>query len=500
MTINLRSLRIRLFLLYVVFALTSMICLGSFSYLYLSQALASSRQHTMEARENRIVEYINSWPKKDISLSLAEKLHQLSIGIASTDIIQVYQLDGTPVYSTPGNPTLKVSWPNDACIERCNGLIRRNGHAIRTLNHVVEFEGHKFRLSLSGTIDEHFEILQAVRNSYLLFCPLLLIVSLAGGYVLSNRALEPVSRMTTEARTIGIHDLKRRLPVPDTGDELQVLAETWNELLGRLETAIGRLTQFTGDISHDLSTTITIMLTTAGLALSKQRSAEEYRASLMMISAECEATSGLLKDLLAVARADVIHKKIDWEPVNVSELVREVYQHFDAKACLKNHHLEYEIEAGVWMFADPSLLRRMISILLDNAIKYTPDSGSILISLVIRRGLIYLTVSDNGIGIPAAALPKIFDRFYRVDESRSQEEGSSGLGLSIAKWVAEVHQSTIRVDSAPGEGSTFVVLMPSNNPAIDGQLAYAEVIKDPSSDRHAVSYETTISFGAISRS
>ena len=263
--------------------------------------------------------------------------------------------------------------------------------------------------------------------------------------------------------------------MPDTGDELQVLAETWNELLGRLETAVGRLTQFTGDISHDLSTAITIMLTTAGLTLNKQRSAEDYRTALITILAECEATSGLLKDLLAVARADVIHKKIDWEPVNVSELVREVYQHFDAKACLKNHNLGCEVEAEVWMFGDLSLLRRMISILLDNAIKYTPESGSILVSLTVKRGVIHFVVSDTGIGIPAASLPKIFDRFYRVDESRSQEEGSSGLGLSIAKWVAEAHQSMIFVDSSPGEGSTFTLLMPSNNPAPDNHSVYAEM-------------------------
>jgi signal transduction histidine kinase len=235
------------------------------------------------------------------------------------------------------------------------------------------------------------------------------------------------------------------------------------------------LTQFTGDLSHDLSTAITVMLTTAGLTLTKQRSAEEYRAALATILAECEATSGLLKDLLAVARADVIHKKIEWEPVSVSELVREVYQHFDAKACLKNQNLGCEVEAGVWMFGDLSLLRRMISILLDNAIKYTPESGSILVSLTVKLSVIHFIVSDTGIGIPAASLPKIFDRFYRVDESRSQEEGSSGLGLSIAKWVAEAHQSTICVDSSPGKGSTFTVRMPSNNPALDDQPVYAAV-------------------------
>jgi hypothetical protein len=108
MKINLRSLRIRLFLLYIVFALTSMICLGCFSYWYLRQALASSRQHTMEARENRVIQFVDTWPKKDTSLSVAEKLRQLSVGIASTDIIQVYELDGTPIYSTPGDSSLRV--------------------------------------------------------------------------------------------------------------------------------------------------------------------------------------------------------------------------------------------------------------------------------------------------------------------------------------------------------------------------------------------------------
>src|SRR5260370_20548551 len=141
MKINFRSLRIRLFLLYIVFALTSMICLGCFSYWYLNEALASSRQHTMEAREKRVIQFIDTWPKQDISLSLAEKLHQLSIAIANTDLIQVYAMDGTPVYSTPTDSALKVPWPNAPCIKRCYGLVQKNGHMIRTLDHVVSLDG-----------------------------------------------------------------------------------------------------------------------------------------------------------------------------------------------------------------------------------------------------------------------------------------------------------------------------------------------------------------------
>ena len=460
MKINFRSLRIRLFLLYVLFALASMICLGCFSYWYLGRALASSREQTMLAREQRIVRYINSWPKQDTSLTMAEKLHQLSIAIASTDIIQVYELDGTPIYSTPGDPGLKVPWPSRPCIERCYGLTHRDGHAIRTLDHVVELDGRKVRLSLSGAIDEHFQILQAVRNSYLMFCPLLLLASLAGGYLLSNRALEPVSRMTAEARRIGIHDLKRRLPVPNTGDELEVLALSWNELLSRLETAVARLTQFTGDLSHDLSTTITIMLTTAGLALSKKRSAEEYRSALSKISVECEATSRLLEDLLAVARTDIVHQKIEFKPVNLGDLVREVCHQFDARARVKNQILSCDTDGDRWILGEVSLLRRMVTILLDNAIKYTRESGTIKVSLVQSGYAILLKVTDTGIGIAAEALPKIFDRFYRVDESRNQDEGSSGLGLSIVKWVVEAHQFSINVHSVPGQGSVFTVSMP----------------------------------------
>ena len=253
----------------------------------------------------------------------------------------------------------------------------------------------------------------------------------------------------------------------------EVLALSWNELLSRLETAVARLTQFTGDLSHDLSTTITIMLTTAGLALSKQRSAEEYRNALTTISVECEATSRLLEDLLAVARADIVYQKIEFKPVDLADIVREVSQHFDARARLKNQKLGCDVEAGTWILGDVSLLRRMLAILLDNAIKYTPESGAVLVSLVASDGVIHLKVADNGIGIAAEVLPKIFDRFYRVDESRNQDDGSSGLGLSIVKWVVEAHQFTIDVHSVSGEGSVFTVLMPLINEAPARQPVYA---------------------------
>ncbi len=461
MRINFRSLRIRLSLLYIVFTLLFMSSLGVFAYWYLAHALATSREGTMERREQRLIISINTWPAKDTSLTLAEKLRQVSpaVSVAETDVIQVYGLDGQLIYSS-GSDLYKIGWPDKSCIDPCYAVVHKDGHAIRTLNHVVSLGGRRVRLSLSGATDEHFEILRTVRDSYLIFCPLLLLGAAAGGWALSHRALEPVHRITSKARTIGIQDLQHRLPVPQTGDELQLLAETWNDLLGRLDIAVKRLTQFTGDISHDMRTTITVMLSTGEVALKRQRSEEQYRAALGTIVAECHATARLLDDLLAASRADIVKQNIDREPVNLSEIALRACEHLCARAEMKHQSLESRISGKTWTMGDISMLGRMVTILLDNAINYTPEGGAIRVSLNSYDDYAELEVADTGIGIPPHALPRVFDRFYRVDDSRSQDNGSSGLGLAIAKWIAEAHGATIKVASTTGRGSTFTVTMP----------------------------------------
>ncbi|WP_263353260.1 sensor histidine kinase [Acidicapsa acidisoli] len=456
-----------------MFTVATMVGLGGFSFWYLDRALASSRRRTMEAREDRLVEFVNAWPNSGSPVPLVRKLQQLTLAIASTDIIQIYDLNGRIVYSSPGPSDLKVPWPNQDCTERCYGLVRQNAHRIRTINHVITLDGQRYRLSLSGKIDEHFDVLNAIRNSYFLVCPLMLLLSVGGGFIVSGRALEPISRINVEAQKIGIQELQRRIPVPETGDELQTLTVTWNQLLERLEIAVERLTQFTSDISHDLSTTITVMMTTAGLALSRDRSPEEYRIALQNINVECEATAELLDTLLAIARADLVHQKIEWKAINLTDLVIEVSQQFQPRAIVKGQTITLQVEDEIWTNGDLSLLRRMTSILLDNAIKYTPESGIVTVSLARRQNSLELRVSDTGIGIPEHAIPRIFDRFYRVEESRTENEESNGLGLAIAKWVVEAHRSTIDVVSKPGQGSTFTVSIPQVAQTEHTDAAYA---------------------------
>jgi signal transduction histidine kinase len=163
-----------------------------------------------------------------------------------------------------------------------------------------------------------------------------------------------------------------------------------------------------------------------------------------------------------MARADLVHQKIEWRVVNFSELTAEVAHQLEPRAILKEQSIKLEIQDGVFTVGDLSLLRRMISILLDNAIKYTPKGGAINVSLFPIERKYELHVRDTGIGIPEESISKIFDRFYRVDQSRAENGDSNGLGLAIAKWVVEAHRSTIRVVSAPGKGSVFTVSIPQD--------------------------------------
>jgi two-component system heavy metal sensor histidine kinase CusS len=457
---NFRSLRVKLSLLYIVLMSISMIFLGIFSYWYLGRNLESSRHQTMNRREERILNYINTWPEKDPSLTLSEKLLQLSKAIAETDTIQVYSVDGRLIYTSPSPEIFKVGWPNRSCFDPCYSIVRKDGHVIRTLDHVVTLDGTSVRLSITGTTDEHFEVLHTIRNSYLICCPLLLVISVVGGFALSHRALAPVHRITSKARTIGIQDLSHRLPVPQTGDELQLLAETWNGLLERLDTAVNRLTQFTSDISHDLRVTITVMLTTAEFALRKRRSELDYRAALTTIVTECDQTSRLLDDLLAASRADIVQQNVEWNAVELCTVVGEVCEVIRSKSDVKRQSLEYHLGKEAWTMGDTSMLRRLVTILLDNAIKYTPEQGAILVSVEPSGDRIRLEVTDTGMGIPAEIHARIFDRFYRADTSRNRDDGSTGLGLAIAKWIVEAHAATITVNSVVGNGSSFIVSLP----------------------------------------
>ncbi|MGD0130555.1 MAG: heavy metal sensor histidine kinase [Bryobacteraceae bacterium] len=331
----------------------------------------------------------------------------------------------------------------------------------RTLQTEATMPGRRYRILVAAPLEGTELMLRRLREVLLWATPLVLLIGSLGGYWMSRRALQPVDALTRAAQTIGIKNLSQRLEVPAAGDELQRLSETWNSMLERLEAAVKRLSQFTADASHELRTPITLIRATAELTLRRERSAETYREALKQIIDETDRTARLIEDLLSLARADAGLPAWPLDRVELTPLVRDVCE--QGQILAQERQLEISTDAPeqpVYVDANDPALRRLLLLLVDNALKYTPAGGHITVSVALDSSGPTVTVSDTGIGIPDAALPHVFERFYRVDESRNREAGGAGLGLSIAQWIAERHHARLEAESVVGQGSAFRVRFP----------------------------------------
>jgi heavy metal sensor kinase len=321
-----------------------------------------------------------------------------------------------------------------------------------------EYKGQKYQVLAGASLSDVSSLMLRLRAiMWGLGAPMLFVAGW-GGYWLSRRALAPVDAMTRAAQSIGVESLSRRLPVPRTRDEIERLARAWNELLERLEASVKRIRQFTADASHELRTPIALIRATAELALRRERGAEDYRKALGEIESEAGRMTELVESMLAVARADSKEAKMPLAPVDVSHLAAEIVTQSEILAQGKGVYLENSNgTVPALAEANEAGLRRLLRILLDNALDHTPAGGKVTVSVVRSNGTVDLSVRDTGEGIPSAALPHIFERFYRADKSRGSK--GAGLGLSIAQVIAQAHGTEIEVESKPGEGSCFRIAL-----------------------------------------
>jgi heavy metal sensor kinase len=380
----------------------------------------------------------------------------------SGDYLQVYAGNGTWIYRSaflqehPLPPVEPAAAGHNSFEDRSLG-----GEPFR----FVTFKSHANGLSLTvqaGThIDDALETLGAFRRYLLMFAPLLFVVAAAGGYWLSRRALSPVDSMVQTVRAISGTNLDSRLKKLETGDELQRLADTLNEMLDRIEGAFLRITQFTADASHELRTPISLVRTEAELALRRSRDEAGYQESLRHILIEAERATSLIEELLALARADSGREALHMHPIELSRSLRGIVEDWQQVATIRN--LQFSESLGnfeSFVLGDETALRRLVNILLDNAFKYTPTPGTVKLSLEQRGDRAVIAISDTGIGIPAEETSKVFERFYRVDKARSRAMGGAGLGLSIAQWIVLQHRGTIAVESELDKGSIFRIELP----------------------------------------
>ena len=329
----------------------------------------------------------------------------------------------------------------------------------------VAINGEHYSLHFFRTITTETRLLGFIQQILLVEMVLGLVLALFLGYFVSQRLLQPIRSMTDTVKSIEVSDLGTRLEVSDTKDELSELAVTFNRMLERIQQGFDQQQRFVSDASHELRTPVTVIRGYADMLSRWGRHDEEtLQEGLEAIGSEAENMQELIEKLLFLARADQKRQILHKELLDMQALVGDVFRKM--QMAVDSHHLQLLANEPAMVLADKVTMRQMLRIFLENAVKYTPAGGVIRLSSRCSpddEGYIELVIEDTGIGIAEEEQEKIFQRFYRVDSSRTKEAGQpggTGLGLSIAKWIADRHGIKIRVESQPGTGTRFTLKIP----------------------------------------
>lgn len=329
----------------------------------------------------------------------------------------------------------------------------------------VAINGEHYSLHFFRTITTETRLLGFIQQILLVEMVLGLVLALFLGYFVSQRLLQPIRSMTDTVKSIEVSDLGTRLEVSDTKDELSELAVTFNRMLERIQQGFDQQQRFVSDASHELRTPVTVIRGYADMLSRWGRHDEEtLQEGLEAIGSEAENMQELIEKLLFLARADQKRQILHKELLDMQALVGDVFRKM--QMAVDSHHLQLLANEPAMVLADKVTMRQMLRIFLENAVKYTPAGGVIRLSssrCPENAGCLELMIEDTGIGIAEEEQEKIFQRFYRVDSSRTKEAGQpggTGLGLSIAKWIADRHGIKIRVESQPGAGTRFMLKIP----------------------------------------
>jgi heavy metal sensor kinase len=314
-------------------------------------------------------------------------------------------------------------------------------------------------VQVATSLEDFDETMRKLLIIMLISIPASLSATVAVGYYLAKKALKPVDQLRKAAVKISSSNLDERIDIGNRRDELGRLARTFNDMISRLKDAFQRINQFSTDVSHELKTPLTILKGETEVALRKDRETEDYRKLLRSNLEEIDRMSKIIDDLLLLSKADTKRAGLTVADVDLRDLVVDVCM--DMKIFAENKEIALLVNdlEDVKVRGDALKLRRMLSNIIENGIKYTQNGGRVEVSSAMNDGYVWIDVRDNGAGINDEDIKYIFDRFYRADRSRHRASGS-GLGLSISKWIAEAHNGAIEVKSRPTEGSLFRVKLP----------------------------------------
>ncbi len=484
-----RSLRFKLTLWYVLILGVLLIAFSSFLYFTLSKSLYRDVDNKLRSLAELIATESASPLSKfgfgNIDQTLEASMNLRPIG----KFIQVLDESGRigPKSDNLKNVQLPISL--NALKNASTGLItfetsRSVGNTpLRIVTLPVAEKDHTMRIvQVASSLEDVEDALNTLLLILTITVPSVLIMASVGGQFLAHKALKPVDQITQTARMITSQNLNQRIPPPKVKDEISRLVETFNDMITRLDQSFCQIKQFSSDASHELKTPLTILRGEVEVTLRKERTSPEYQQILRSNLEEIDRMTQIVEDLLLLSRADNGEIQLAPKEINLSEIVREIVPQAHILAESKNLHIHTLLpEDQVYILGDRLRIRELFLNLLENAVKYTEEGGKITIHLAKnhapssgkdngngfepgKMGLAEITVTDTGIGIARQDQERIFDRFFRVDKARSREQGGSGLGLSICKWIVEAHRGKISVESELGKGSSFIVLLPLHHP------------------------------------
>jgi len=471
---HLRSLRFKLTLWYVLILGILLISFSSFLYLTLSKSLHRDVDNKLRSLAELIASESSS-PLSKFGFGNIDQALETSMSLKPIGkFIQVLDESGQIGKKSDNLKNVQLPISLNALKNASKGLItfetnRSIGNApLRIITFPVLENNHITKIiQVASSLEDVEDALNTLFIILMITVPLALMVASLGGQFLAYKALKPVDNITQTARLITSQNLNQRIKPPKVKDEIARLIETFNEMISRLDQSFRQIKQFTSDASHELKTPLTILKGEVEVTLRKERTSPEYQQTLKSNLEEINRMSQIVDDLLLLSKVDSGELRLNKGDINLTEILNEVVSQMNILAHSRklrietsNHHEDIHI------FGDALRIRELFLNLISNGIKYTEEGSSIHITLLkdnrhdLENPFVKIIVSDTGIGIAKEDQERIFDRFFRVDKARSREQGGSGLGLSICKWIVKAHQGEIEVESEIGKGSSFIIKLP----------------------------------------
>lgn len=464
---NTRSLKFQLVGWYAGVLTGCFVLLAVATYLALQKSLVGALRETQLRRARQVAELV----REEVSVHGQENVgREVEVRYAPSvndRFVRITERGGVRLYLSPPPNSQNFEpatipppvWPADTEGWREVPLV--GGRKMLVSAHTLVMPGgQSYLIEIGAPMDG----VQAELKNWLVFLatmlPVVLAIALGGGFILVKRALLPVDRIAASAQRISSQNLSERLPVAQTGDELERLSIALNHMIERLDSAFQYSRRFVADASHELRTPLAVLHGELETLVQQSEFTPEWRERLGSALEEVERLTQIVEGLFAISRLDAGEAATEWVPVDLAQLVAATTEQMALLAEDKEIKLACEASMGVCVEGDRARLKQVVVNLLDNAIKYTPEGGSISLHVEAQNGKAVLEVTDTGVGIPSESIGRVFERFFRVDTARSREAGGAGLGLSIVKSICTAHHGRVSVSSEPGKGSRFRVELP----------------------------------------